>query len=43
MQSIHILLPVLALIFAVAGMVKPNYYICLGVGLLLLAINALVK
>lgn len=43
MESVHILLPILAMIFAVAGLIKPTFYPCFGVGLLLLAVNALVK
>ncbi len=42
MENVHVVLPVLALIFAVAAMVKPAWPF-LAVAVVLLAINALVK
>lgn len=42
MQQIHILLPILALIFAVAGIIKPTHPL-VAVAVILLAVNALVK
>ena len=41
-QNIHTILPVLALIFGVAGIIKPTYPL-VAVAVILLAINALVK
>jgi hypothetical protein len=41
-QNIHIILPVLALIFGVAGIIKPTYPL-VAVAVILLAIDALVK
>jgi hypothetical protein len=41
-ENIHIILPVLALVLTVAGMVKPAWPL-LAVAVLLLAVNALVK
>lgn len=42
MQNVHILLPLLALIFGVAGIIKPTWPL-VAVGLILLAINDLIK
>lgn len=42
MEQVHIILPVLALILAVAGMIRPQWPL-VAVAVLLLAINALTK
>lgn len=42
MQNIHIILPVLALVFAVAGIFNPHDPL-VAVAVILLAVNALVK
>lgn len=42
MQNIHILLPILAIIFASVGIAKPAWP-CVAVAVLLLAINALIR
>lgn len=41
-DNIHIILPVIALILAVAGIIKPQWPL-VAVAVLLLAVNALVK
>ena len=41
-DNIHIILPVIALIMAVAGIIKPQWPL-VAVAVLLLAVNALVK
>lgn len=42
MEQVHVILPVLALILAVAGIIKPQWPL-VAVAVLLLAVNALVK
>ena len=41
MQNIHILLPVVAGLFAIVGIIKPTYPL-VAVAVILLAVNALV-
>ncbi len=41
-QNIHYILPIIALILGVVGIIKPAYPL-VAVGLVLLAINALIK
>jgi uncharacterized membrane protein YbaN (DUF454 family) len=41
-DNIHIILPVLAIVLAVIGIVRPAWP-CVSVAVLLLAVNALVK
>jgi len=41
-QNIHVILPVLALAFAVAGIIKPTYPL-VAIAVLLLAIDLLIK
>jgi len=41
-NNIHIILPVLALVFAVAGIIKPTYPL-VAVAVLLLAVDLLIK
>lgn len=41
-QNVHVLLPVLALVFGVAGIIKPTWPL-VAVAVILLAINDLVK
>jgi hypothetical protein len=41
-DNIHVILPVIALILAVAGIIKPQWPL-VAVAVLLLAVNALVK
>lgn len=41
-DNIHVILPVIALVLAVVGIIKPTWPI-VGVAVILLAVNALVK